>query len=261
MFSLGRGQNWFPLLINMLLSCKLGSGDVEDNPDRILLQEISNEAKRHFHRKQPFQRIHMDIGQFIHKSWKGCFPKKLNSFYMPANTTTFCSLLIKGTIFHPLPFAFIVYSMALIRADVWISLFPNMVIWGVRRLRNLRNLHMRNTAVRNLHMRSRAAWEIWEIFIWGVQPWEIFIWGIQPWEIFIWGVRRLRNLRNLHMRNTAGWEIFIWGVQSAEKSEKSRPGGNHKKFSSDKTLKPNKFYKQHKIFKLTNVFGEVKSKR
>ena len=204
MFSLGRGQNWFPLLINMLLSCKLGSGDVEDNPDRILLQEISNEAKRHFHRKQPFQRIHMDIGQFIHNSWKGCFPKKLNSFYMPANTTTFCSLLIKGTIFHPLPFAFIVYSMALIRADVWISLFPNMVIWGVR---------------------------------------------------------RLRNLRNLHMRNTAGWEIFIWGVEPSEKSEKSRPGGNHKKFSSDKTLKPNKFYKQHKIFKLTNVFGEVKSKR
>ena len=230
----GERRDWFPLLINMLLSCKLGSGDVEDNPDRILLQEISNEAKRHFHRKQPFQRIHMDIGQFIYNFWKGCFPKKLNSFYMPANTTTFCSLLIKGTIFHPLPFAFIVYSMALIRADVWISLFPNMVIWGVRRLRNLRNLHMRNTALRNLHMRSRAAWEIWEIFIWGVQPWEIFIWGIQPWE------------------------IFIWGIQPAEKS---RPGGNHKKFSSDKTLKPNKFYKQHKIFKLTNVFGEVKSKR
>ena len=59
---------------------------------------------------------------------KVVFQKKHNSFYMPANTTTFCSLLIKGTIFHPLPFAFIVYSMALIWADVWISLFPNTFI-------------------------------------------------------------------------------------------------------------------------------------
>ena len=47
---------------------------------------------------------------------------------IPPPFVVYCSLLIRGTIFHPLPFAFIVYSMALIRADVWISLFPNMVI-------------------------------------------------------------------------------------------------------------------------------------
>ena len=132
MFSLGRGQNWFPLLINMLLSCKLGSGMLKIIPIGYCFKKSPMRQKDTFTENNLFNEFTWTLDNLFPNLGKVVFQKKHNSFYMPANTTTFCSLLIKGTIFHPLPFAFIVYSMALIRADVWISLFPNMFIWGVQ---------------------------------------------------------------------------------------------------------------------------------